>query len=385
MFTNNDINFEALKRKAYNGRWATLEDGIIPLTAADPDFRAAPEIEQGIIDYIKDGYLSYGPFSGLPEFKKSVADHFNQEKHGSFYAENVLAVNSAAQGMFLIAKYVLNPGDEAIILDPVDFLFKKSVETAGGTVKLCPVNTQTGEIDFEKLIASINSNTKLISICNPHNPLGKVYSKDVLKKVSEIASAHDLWVMSDEIWSDIIYDNRDFYTYSAVSEEAKRKSFTVYGFSKSFGIAGLRIGAVLCNDQEILEDFTEKSNFNSTIEGVSTLSQIAASVALEKAKPWYKEFLSHLQQNRDRAFRLLKGSGLVTPNLPEATFVLFPKIENGMSSDQFTQHVLQYGKVAIVPGSERWFGKGAEGHIRICFSTSHEILEEGLNRIITSF
>lgn len=385
MFTNNDINFEALKRKAYNGRWATLEDGIIPLTAADPDFRAAPEIEQGIIDYIKDGYLSYGPFSGLPEFKKSVADHFNQEKHGSFSAENVLAVNSAAQGMFLIAKYVLNPGDEAIILDPVDFLFKKSVETAGGTVKLCPVNTQTGEIDFEKLIASINSNTKLISICNPHNPLGKVYSKDVLKKVSEIASAHDLWVMSDEIWSDIIYDNRDFYTYSAVSEEAKRKSFTVYGFSKSFGIAGLRIGAVLCNDQEILEDFTEKSNFNSTIEGVSTLSQIAASVALEKAKPWYKEFLSHLQQNRDRAFRLLKGSGLVTPNLPEATFVLFPKIENGMSSDQFAQHVLQYGKVAIVPGSEKWFGKGAEGHIRICFSTSQEILEEGLNRIITSF
>ncbi|MBP2617156.1 pyridoxal phosphate-dependent aminotransferase [Chryseobacterium jejuense] len=385
MFTNNDINFEALKRKAYNGRWATLEDGIIPLTAADPDFRTAAEIEQGIIEYIKDGYLSYGPFSGIPEFKKSLAEHFNQEKHGNFSPENVLAVNSAAQGMFLIAKYVLKPGDEAIILDPVDFLFKKSVETAGGTVKLCPVNTQTGEIDFEKLSSLISSNTKLICICNPHNPLGRVYSKEVLKKVSEIAAAHDLWVMSDEIWSDIIYDNGDFYTYSSVSEEAKRKSFTVYGFSKSFGIAGLRIGAVLCNDQEILEDFTEKSNFNSTIEGVSTLSQIAGSVALERAKPWYKEFLNHLQQNRDLAFQILNGSGLVTPNLPEATFVLFPKIENGMSSDQFAQHVLQHGKVAIVPGSERWFGKGAEGHIRICFSTSKEILEEGLNRIITSF
>jgi aspartate/methionine/tyrosine aminotransferase len=70
MFTNNDINFEALKRKAYNGRWATLEEGIIPLTAADPDFRMSKEIENGIIEYIKDGYLSYGPFSGLPEFKK---------------------------------------------------------------------------------------------------------------------------------------------------------------------------------------------------------------------------------------------------------------------------------------------------------------------------
>ncbi|MDR6372912.1 aminotransferase/cystathionine beta-lyase [Chryseobacterium bernardetii] len=385
MFTNNDINFEALKRKAYNGRWATLEDGIIPLTAADPDFRTAPEIEQGIIEYLKDGYLSYGPFSGLPEFKKGVADHFNQEKHGSFSPENILAVNSAAQGMSLIASYVLNPGDEAIILDPVDFLFKKSVETAGGKVMLCPIDTATGEIDFEKLVSLISSKTKLISICNPHNPLGKVYSKDVLVQVAEIAAAHDLWVMSDEIWSDIIYDNKSFYTYSSVSEKARKKSFTVYGFSKSFGIAGLRIGAVLCHDQDILEDFTEKSNFNSTIEGVSTLSQIAGSVALERAKPWYKEFLTHLQSNRDLAFKLLSRSEIVTPNLPEATFVLFPKIKNGMTSDEFAQHVLTHGKVAIVPGSERWFGKGAEGHIRICFSTSQEILEEGINRIITSF
>ncbi|WP_312299304.1 pyridoxal phosphate-dependent aminotransferase [Chryseobacterium sp.] len=385
MFTNNDINFEALKRKAYNGRWATLDDGIIPLTAADPDFRTAPEIEQGIIEYIKDGYLSYGPFSGLPEFKKSVAEHFNRQKNGSFTPENVLAVNSAAQGMFLIASYVLQPGDEAIILDPVDFLFKKSVETVGGKVMLCPVDTISGEIDFEKMLSLINSKTRLISICNPHNPLGKVYSKETLKRISEIASAHNLWVMSDEIWSDIVYDHKNFHTYSSVSEEARKKSFTVYGFSKSFGIAGLRIGAVLCNDQDILEDFTEKSNFNSTIEGVSTLSQIAGSVALEKAGPWFQEFLTHLQQNRDHAFNLLKHYEILEPGLPEATFVLFPKIKNGMSSDEFAQHVLQQGKVAIVPGSERWFGKGAEGHIRICFSTSKEILEEGINRIINSF
>ncbi|KMQ66735.1 aspartate aminotransferase [Chryseobacterium angstadtii] len=385
MFSNNDINFEALKRKAYNGRWATIEEGIIPLTAADPDFRTAPEIEQGIIEYIKDGYLSYGPFSGLPEFKKNVAEHFNTNKHGSFTPENILAVNSAAQGMFLIASYVLKPGDEAIILDPVDFLFKRSVEAAGGTVQLCPVDHTTAAIDFEKLVQLINPKTKLISICNPHNPLGKVYPKEVLKKISEIAAAHDLWVMSDEIWSDIVYDHKDFHTYSSVSEEAKKKSFTVYGFSKSFGIAGLRIGAVLCNDQEILDDFTEKSNFNSTIEGVSTLSQIAASVALERAKPWYREFLNHLQHNRDLAFNILNNSEILSPNLPEATFVLFPKINNSLTSDEFAQHVLKYGKVAVVPGSERWFGKGAEGHIRICFSTSQEILQEGLERIIKSF
>lgn len=385
MFNNSDINFEALKRKAYNGRWATLEDGIIPLTAADPDFRMSTEIEQGIIEYIKDGYLSYGPFSGLPEFKKSVAEHFNSGKNGSFSPENVLAVNSAAMGMYMVAKYVLNPGDEAIIFDPVDFLFKKTVDAVGGVLKLCPVDSKSGDIDFEKLVSLISPKTKLISICNPHNPVGRVYSKEILKKISEIAAAHDLWVMSDEIWSDIVYDNIEFNTYSSVSEEAKKKSFTVFGFSKSFGIAGLRIGAVLCNDQDILEDFTEKSQFNSTIEGVSTLSQVAASVAIDKAGSWFNDFLAHLQSNRDFAYNILKKSGILTPNHPEATFVIFPKIENGMSSDQFAQHVLQQGKVAIVPGSERWFGKGAEGHVRICFSTSKDILEEGLERINKSF
>ena len=385
MFNNTDINFEALKKKAYNGRWATLEDGIIPLTAADPDFRMSAEIEQGIIEYIKDGYLSYGPFSGLPEFKKSVSEHFNTGKNGNFTPENVLAVNSAAMGMFMVAKYVLNPGDEAIIFDPVDFLFKKTVDAVGGILKLCPVDSKTGDIDFETLVSLIGPKTKMISICNPHNPVGRVYSKEILKKISEIAAAHDLWVMSDEIWSDIVYDNIEFNTYSSVSEEAKKKSFTVFGFSKSFGIAGLRIGAVLCNDQELLDDFTEKSQFNSTIEGVSTLSQIAASVAIDRAKPWFNDFLTHLQHNRDLAHSILSNTGILTPNLPEATFVIFPKIENGMSSDRFAQHVLQQGKVAVVPGSERWFGKGAEGHIRICFSTSREILEEGLERIVKSF
>ncbi|MFC3160119.1 pyridoxal phosphate-dependent aminotransferase [Chryseobacterium arachidis] len=262
---------------------------------------------------------------------------------------------------------------------------KKTVDAVGGNIKLCAVDSATGDIDFEMLVSLIGPKTKLISVCNPHNPVGRVYSKEILQKIAEIAAAHDLWVMSDEIWSDIVYDKKEFNTYSSVSEHAKKKSFTVFGFSKSFGIAGLRIGAVLCNDQDLLDDFTEKSMFNSTIEGVSTLSQIAASVAIDKAKPWFDDFLTHLQHNRDLAHSMLNNSGILTPNLPEATFVIFPKINNGMSSDKFAQHVLKEGKVAIVPGSERWFGKGAEGHVRICFSTSQEILTEGLNRLINCF
>jgi aspartate/methionine/tyrosine aminotransferase len=384
-FTSSSINFEALKKKAYNGRWATIPNDVIPLTAADPDFPIAPEIILGINDYLKDGYLSYGPFSGLDEFKVSVSKHFNLRKSGTIFPADVLAVNSAAQGMYLVAKYLLTIGDEAIILDPVDFLFKKTVEVCGATIKLCKIDSETAAIDFDYLESLITKKTKLISICNPHNPLGKVYDKATLKRVSDIAEKHNIWVMSDEIWSDIIYDNKEFCTYSSVSEYASKKSFTVYGFSKTFGLAGLRIGAVVCKNPEVMENFIEKSNFNSTIEGVSTLSQVAASVALEKAWYWVEDFKNHLDKNRKLATSIINDSSVLHTNCPDATFVIFPKILNGLDSEAFAKTALEKGKVAIVPGSDRWFGPGAKGHVRVCFSTSSEILEEGLNRVIGSF
>ncbi len=384
-FSSSSINFEALRKKAYNGRWATIPEGVIPLTAADPDFPMAPEIISGIADYLKDGYLSYGPFSGLDEFKTSVSKHFNLRKHGTIAANDVLAVNSAAQGMYLVANYLLNPGDEAIILDPVDFLFKKTVEVCGGSIKLCKVNILTAAIDIEFLESLITEKTKLISICNPHNPLGKVYDKEVLLQIATIAEKHNIWLMSDEIWSDIVYDDKEFHTFSSVSDYAAQHSFTVYGFSKTFGLAGLRIGAVICKNTEIMEDFIEKSNFNSTIEGVSTLSQIGASVALEKAWYWVEGFKKHLDYNRKLATAIINNSSILSTSLPEATFVIFPKITNGLAGDVFAKIALEKGKVAIVPGVERWFGVGAEGHVRICYSTSSELLEEGLNRIIKSF
>ena len=107
-FDNSLINLSALKEKAFNNRWADFPDDVIPLTAADPDFPIAPEIINGISDYIKDGYLNYGPFTGLSEFKISVSDYFNN-KHGcQFSSEDVLPVNSAAKGMHLVAKFLFS-------------------------------------------------------------------------------------------------------------------------------------------------------------------------------------------------------------------------------------------------------------------------------------
>jgi aspartate/methionine/tyrosine aminotransferase len=383
LFDHSSIQFNTLKERAFNGRWAVVPDDVLPLTAADPDFPVAPAIIEAMQAYLGAGYLNYGPFSGLDIFKESVARHYNQHKGCAFVPEDVLAVNSAAQGMFLVARYLLKAGDEAIIFDPVDFLFKKTLDVVGAKAILCPVSPEAGILDLDYLESLITPRTKLISICNPHNPLGIVYDAQVLSKLAAIAERHRIWVMSDEIWSDIVYDGQAFTSYASVSEYAGLHSFTVYGFSKTFGLAGLRIGAVLCRNKTRMEDFIEQSQFNSTIEGVSTLSQIGAAAALNEAWDWADAFVQHLQSNRDFAYTLLSKSNSLQPNHPDGTYVIFPKIINGLQSEAYVSEVLEKAKVAIVPGSARWFGPGAEGHVRICFSTSREVLEEGLLRLLS--
>ncbi len=383
-FKNSSINLKALKKKAFNNRWADSYDGVIPLTAADPDFPVAPEIIDGIADYINDGYLNYGPFTGLTEFKEIAASYFNN-KHGcEFSTEDVLPVNSAAKGMQLVAKFLLDPGDEAIIFDPVDFLFQSTIKSIGASPVPIKLN-MNGEVDFNLLEQMITSKTKMICLCNPHNPLGKVYSIETLKKIADLAIAHNIWVMSDEIWSDIIYDKKKHISYSTISKNAALKSFTIYGFSKSYGLAGLRVGAVFCSNKEKMNDFIKESDYYTTIEGVSTISQIAAIVAIKKAQYWLEDFKRQLHSKRSLVVGLINQTEILEAKLPESTYVIFPKIKNGMSSNQFVNQLLEKGKVKVVPGTTRWFGNEAKGHIRICFSTSEEILKEAFERMAIAF
>ena len=124
MFEHHSINFEILKERAFNLRWATVQDGVIPLTAADPDFPCATEIKDSIIEYVKSGYFNYGPAEGLADFKQALHFFFKEKRDYKLAAEQILPVDSAAFGIQVVCKAILSPGDEAIIFDPVDFLFQ---------------------------------------------------------------------------------------------------------------------------------------------------------------------------------------------------------------------------------------------------------------------
>jgi len=381
-FSDSDINMPALRQRAFNLRWATLPEDVIPLTAADPDFKCAPEIVEAINAYSAERTFAYGPAEGLLTFREVIAKTVGERKNIRTTPELVLPVDSAAQGMFVIAKYCLQPGDEAIVFDPVDFLFKASIEAAGATAILFPIDVATGKYDISLLRSLITPNTKMLCICNPHNPIGKVYSKAELEELGQIAIEHDLWIMNDEIWSDIVFPHTTFTSMASLSPEIAERTLTVYGFSKSFGLAGLRVGFILSPSAMVHEGIIETSLVKTTAYGVSTISQVAAQAAFEKCWYWVDGFLQQLTINKNYAVDRLNKMPGISCHHPQGCYLVFPEIRaTKKSATSLTEILLKEGRVAVVPGAEKWFGPGAEGHIRICIATSHNILKEGLDRI----
>jgi aminotransferase len=381
-FHDDHVPMDLLRERAFNLRWAEQAEDVLCLTAADPDFPISPEIRQAVSEYVEGGVLSYGPAEGLPSFRRTVARTLVERRGVESEADRILAADSAASAMFVVARFALEPGDEAIIFDPVDFLFRASVEAAGGTAVLSPMDEGTGRVDLDGVRALIGPRTRMIGVCNPHNPLGLVMDPEDLRVLGELAVEHGLWIMNDEIWADIVFEPAKFISMASLSPEIAGRTITVGGFSKNFGLAGLRIGYLASPSVEVHERLVEVSRARTTAWGAATLSQVAAEAAYAHGWPYLEAFLRHLTGNRDLALARLREIPGIDCRTPNATYLLFPDISAyGLSSTEMADYLLREARVAVVPGAARWFGPGAEGHVRIAFPTSRGILSKALDRI----
>ena len=382
IFDPHHINKEALRERAHNMRWAELGKDIIPLTSADLDFPCAPQIIEAIKSYSNVGYFNYGPAEGLPILKESLSDYMRHYRDVKIEAKNILPVNSAAFGIYNVCKALLNPGDEAIIFDPVDFLFRYAIENVGGVAIPFSIPDGSNDIDFSTLEKLITNRTKLICLCNPLNPTGKVFTKKELFSLASVANKHGLIILSDEIWSDVVYSPNVFTSIASLDDEINNKTVIVTGFSKSYGLAGLRVGAVMTSNNILYQKILGASLHNSTINGVSTVSQIAAATAINDCQGWLSQFLQHLSNMRTLCTEAINNIDGFSCIAPEGCYVSFVDIkQTGMSSEELYFYLLQEAKVAVVPGLKKWFGEGAEGYIRISFATSEDILMQAFSNI----
>ena len=379
-FEHGQIDFETLKSRAFNHRWAEQEAGIIPLTAADPDFRVAPEITESIQEYISKGYFSYGPALGYDAFRSSVASWYSRKHHLDVDPTLVLGFNSAAEALDKVAMLLFEDGGNALIPDPVDFLFQTSINRNNGSAKTFGFNLDDGKINMNQLIEAIDTDTRAIYLCNPNNPSGQKISDEDIRQIVQVAITHDLYIVSDEIWLDIYYEEQ-LKSVAAYSEEAKKRTIIVSGLSKSFGLAGLRIGYCICPSVSFMEELLEKSGHFMTIGGLSTLSQVASTAALTKCDYWLDDFRSHLMDVRNYLCSELNQVPAYKLRVPKGTYLAFIALDPNLDESKIAEDIKDKVQVALVPGSARWFGPAASGHLRLCFSTSKENIREAVSRL----
>ncbi len=378
LFQDDQVNMDIILERSTGMRWGGQKEGTITLTAAEPDFIPSEEITNAMIEYIKGGYFPYAPQGGIKGFRESISDKLKTRKNVNVDPAHIVPVDSAHAALNAVAASILQPGDEAIIFDPVDLLFGISVRNAKGVVVEFPAIYENGKWDLSALESYITPKTRLIGLCNPQNPMGVLYTKEELKYIAELADKYNLWIMNDEIWSDIIYSEKPFVSINSLGPELNKRTISLYGFSKGFAVAGLRAGFIYTMNQEAFDKVVNIAHNY----GVDVVTQVAMKAAFDKAFPWVDAFVAHLQGNRDYLYERLLKMPYFEPTKQEATFVSFPNIsKTGMGSQEFVDWCLKEARVLLVPGTAKWFGTRGEGHVRICYSTSRKILTQALDRI----
>lgn len=374
---------EFLNRYSFNGRWAEINRGTTPLTSADIDFKIAPEIGEAICSHVKNGWLGYGPKAGLPELKAVIAKVYNERYLVPVHTEQVLIYNSAANAIQHTVNHLMNEGEEAIIADPMDYLFATSIKNRGGKIVHFHIPGPGIEIDFESFESLIGPKTRFFALCNPMNPTGRVFTREELFKFGSICLKHNIKILNDEIWNEIIYPGNKFMSIASLNSSIRSICYTINGFSKTFGIAGLRVGYVIAPNDLSAYELYKTSHFESTIEGVSVLSQIGALAAYESCWYWVDEFRNYLNNNMETAVSILSSCQALETLKPQGCYVVFPKIKiPDWNGNRMQDYLLHKTKVAVVPGGHRWFGPKSQEHFRISLASETNNLATSIDKIV---
>ena len=357
-------------------KWHTYPPDVIPLWIADPDFPVAMEIKKALLNAVHDEDLFYNFDEPTME---AMAEKITRVNGLEASADDVLITQGVIPAMWLAVRHACGEGDEVIVTDPMYFHFYTAQEVTGTVPVRWNLDMEEGyKFDAEELKELVTPKTKLIFVCNPHNPAGRVMTEEELKGLADVAVDNEIVVMVDELWEDIIYDGRKHVTLASLSPEIERLTMTTWGFSKTFGVAGLRMGYTCATNKEMMEDLRRLAA--DITRTTNNLAKAAAPVMLDHRLDWWRrDIMDHLHKVRGLCEkRLDELPGVTYPKL-EGTYLMFPKFDCGKTSDELFEHMLEVGKVAFEPGPK--FGNQGEGHLRMCIATSEAILNEVFDRV----
>ena len=372
------IALEALSRRP-GIKWTLFPEGVLPLWVAEMDFPLAGAIEQAIVEHARGGDLGYPAPTGLPGLREAVARRL-AEKHGlATEPDHVMPMSSTATGLALSVRAFSEPGDEVLLLTPLYPPFKKSVELAGRVaVEVELVDDGSGyAIDFAALEAAVTPRTRMLMLCNPHNPVGRVFTREELERLAALAERHDLALVSDDLHADLVLDGRHL-PIAALSPEVAARTVTLYGPTKAFNVPGLKVSFAVAQDPERLERMAAAGGGLTTPPNV--LAQRATIAAYGAAEAWLDEVLDYLRGNREHLLkRVAQAMPRVKVHRPEGTYLAWLDLRAFDLGEDVAAALAERAQVGVNDGAS--FGACGRGFARLNFATSRPILDEALSRL----
>ncbi|MBS7637122.1 pyridoxal phosphate-dependent aminotransferase [Candidatus Bathyarchaeota archaeon] len=353
-------------------------EGLVNLSVGEPDFDTPPHIVEAALKAMREGYTHYTVNAGFLEFRKAVSEKLRRENRIEADPEGeIMATAGAMGGLSLAMLTLIDPDDEVLIPNPGFPNYTAQVVLAGGKPVYYPLKEENNfHVEADDIAKRTTPKTKAIIINSPSNPTGAVLREKELKNIADIALEHDLYVISDEAYENILYDGVN-HTSIASLPEMKERTVSIFTFSKTYAMTGWRIGFVVA-PEEIIEVMLELQEH--ILVHPSSISQMAAIAALRGPKEHVQKMLKEYAERREIITKELNTMLGVTCIKPEGAFYVFPSIKKtGMSSEKMAMYLLEKAKVITVPGTA--FGDYGEGYIRISYATSKEKIREAMNRM----
>jgi aspartate aminotransferase len=371
---------------AANKLTAAGED-VVSFGAGEPDFPTPDFIKEAAVEGMKKGYTGYTSASGLPELKEAAVTKFAADYSHQYSTDEVIVCNGGKQVLFNGLSAILEEGDEVLIPKPYWVSYPELVKLAGGKPVLIETKAENKyKVKAEELRNAISKNTKAVIINSPSNPDGHFYSASELEELIGVLIERDIFIISDEIYDKLLYDNKEFKSMIELFPQLKDKLLVVNGMSKSYSMTGWRVGFGFANREWIKNMAKIQSH---TTSNVNTIAQYASAKALanDQLKEIIKERRDVYQQRRDLTAELLaeiKGLKAIKPAGAFYFFIDISKLKGRKIKDDkidgslsFADLLLQEKKVAVVPG----IAFGMDDFVRISFALGEERIEEGIKRI----
>ncbi len=368
------------RRDGYSCKWE-VSDGELPMWIADMDFETAPPIKRAISKIAEGGIFGY---STLPDKYFEALSNFRMRRHAqSFLPSEAVFSTGVVAALSSLVRKLTTPAENVLIQAPVYNIFYNSILNNGRNVLSSDLVLRDGryEIDFSDLEAKLSDKqTSLMIICNPHNPVGRIWSAEELAKIGELCERWGVTVISDEIHSDLIRPGLSYTPFCEASTICRRISLTCISASKSFNLAGLQAAAVVSHNPQLLHKAYRALNTDEC--GEPNIFAVAAYVkAYTECDGWLDELRSYLFENRAVSERMLS---LGAPKLKvidsDATYFLWVDISAcGMASDEFCRELREKTGLYISSGAS--YGTAGEGFVRINLATQRERVCDGIQRL----